>query len=41
MVTAEVTDVQQVIKISKEKATEWETQENIKKQAMELIKKAI
>ena len=40
MVTAEVTDVQQVTTHSKGKAVEWETQEYIRKQATEWIKKA-
>ena len=40
MVIAEVTDVQQVTTRSKGKAAEWETQETIRKQATEWIKKA-
>ena len=40
MVIAEVTDVQQVTSQSKGKAAEWETQETIRKQSSEWIKKA-
>ena len=40
MVIAEVTDVQQVTTRSKGKMAEWETQEAIRKQASEWIKKA-
>ena len=40
MVTAEVTDVQQVTTRAKGKTTEWETQEAIRKQAVEWIQKA-
>ena len=40
MVTADVTDVQQVTTRSNGKAAEWETQENIRKQTTEWIKKA-
>ena len=40
MVIAEVTDVQQVTTQSKGKVAEWETQEAIRKQATEWIKKA-
>ena len=40
MVTAEATDFQQVTTRSKGKAAEWETQENIRKQATEWINKA-
>ena len=39
MVTAEVTDVQQVMTRSKGKAVEWEAQEAIMKQATQWIKK--
>ena len=40
MVTTEVTDIQQVTTCSKGKAAEWDTQDNIRKQATEWIKKA-
>ena len=40
MVTAEVTDVQQVTTRSKGKVGEWESQETIKKQATEWVQKA-
>ena len=40
MVDAEVADLQQVTTRSKGKATEWETQEAIRKQATEWVKKA-
>ena len=40
MVVAEVADIQQVTTRSKGKATEWETQEAIRKQATEWVKKA-
>ena len=40
MVTAKVTDAQQVTTCSKGKAAEWETQKYIQKQATEWIKKA-
>ena len=40
MVTAEVTDVQQVMTRSKGKAAEWEAQEAIRKQEAQWIKKA-
>ena len=40
MVVAEVADIQQVTTRSKGKATEWETQEAIQKQAIEWVKKA-
>ena len=40
MVTAEVTDVQQVMTRSKGKADEWEAQEAIRKQAAQWIQKA-
>ena len=40
MVAAEVADIQQVTTRSKGKATEWETQEAIRKQATEWVQKA-
>ena len=40
MVVAEVADIQQVTTRSKGKTTEWETQEAIRKQATEWVKKA-
>ena len=40
MVIAEVTDVQQVTTRSKRKVAEWETQEAIRKQSTEWIRKA-
>ena len=40
MVDAEVADIQQVTTRSKGKATEWETQEAIQKQATEWVEKA-
>ena len=40
MVVAKVTDIQQVTTRSKGKMMEWETQEAIRKQAIEWVKKA-
>ena len=40
MVTAEVTDVQQVTTRSKGKTAEWEAQEAIRKQAAQWVEKA-
>ena len=40
MIIADVTNVQQVRTRSKGKAAKWETQETIRKQDIELIKKA-
>ena len=40
MVAVEVVDIQQVTTRSKGKATEWETQEAIRKQDTEWVKKA-